>query len=146
MTGRDVHFFSVHWNNVYRTEGEWETEASKKIVSDDTWEGKRAIEKDREDGWEQCDQIVRFLKVFGYKLSNKSGPNIGQFSRLLWKALFFKWKLLCLLFGHCYENLGYFYSNLWSHCCMGRTWDGKEKPKRKRLNILKWSRQKNRKK
>ena len=34
----------------------------------------------------ECDQIGRFLKVFGFK----SGPNICQFSKLLWKALLSK--------------------------------------------------------
>ena len=35
----------------------------------------------------QCDKIELFLKVIGYKFSNKSCQNIWQFSRLLWKAL-----------------------------------------------------------
>ena len=30
----------------------------------------------------QCDQIGQFLKVLGYKISNKSGPTIWQFFRL----------------------------------------------------------------
>ena len=49
----------------------------------------------------QCDQIGRFLKVLGYKFSNQSGANILQLSKLLWKALFYKWKLRWLLFWHC---------------------------------------------
>ena len=38
------------------------------------------------------------------------------FFRQLWKALLFKYKTLLLVFGQGLVNLGYFYSNIWSHC------------------------------
>ena len=60
----------------------------------------------------QCDLIGRFLKVLGYKFSNKSGPNIWQLSRLLRNAV----KTPVELFGHCLELLDYFCSKIWSHC------------------------------
>ena len=53
------------------------------------------------------------------------------------KHYFVRKKLLVLLFGHCFKNLGTFFSNIWSHCAQqSRAFDLKWRCNRE--TNLKW--------
>ena len=60
----------------------------------------------------QCDQTERFLKLFCYKFSNKSCPNILW---LFWITLLFKSNCCGYFWGNFRKKLSYIYSNIWSH-------------------------------
>ena len=57
----------------------------------------------------QWDQIRRFWKVLGSKVSCKSSSNILQQFRAIVKN--------CTFWATSKENWATYYSNIWSHCC-----------------------------
>ena len=66
------------------------------------------------DDRDQCDQIGRYLKVLGDKISNKSSPNdwqlFGQFENLSLVQI-----LLVLLFGQLLETFGVLFTPTSGH-------------------------------
>ena len=56
----------------------------------------------------QCDQIGRFLNVFGDMVSIKSSPNAWWIFGLNWKAALFMLNYCGYYFGKYWKNLGYF--------------------------------------
>ena len=64
----------------------------------------------------QCDQIGRFLKALGNKFPCKGSSKYLTTIWPYWKVLLLS-KICCGYFmGNFWDNLGYFYANIWSHC------------------------------
>ena len=61
----------------------------------------------------QCDQIGRFLKVFGNKISSKRSPNDWQIFGLFWKTSYEK--MHWLLFAHLLEKIGLLFTPTSGH-------------------------------
>ena len=59
-------------------------------------------------GREQCDQIWRFLKVFGDRFSYKSSSNVCWIFGLFWKHPFSSINCCIYLLGNFWKLLGYF--------------------------------------
>ena len=60
------------------------------------------------DKWCQCDQIGRFLKNLGDKISYKSSPNDWKLFVQLKKNLLFCKNYCCYFLGNFWKHLGYF--------------------------------------
>ena len=64
----------------------------------------------------QCDQIGRFLKVLGNRLSCKISPNDWKVFGLFWKTSLLLKTALPTFLGNFWKNFATFFSKIWSHC------------------------------
>ena len=94
----------------------------------------------------QCDQIGRFLKVLGNRLSCKISPNDWKVFGLFWKTSLLLKTALPTFLGNFWKNFATFFSKIWSHCSI---LPKAEKPRNNKvwaiyycnslLNIFDWS-------